>query len=82
MRAASGSNQKLNSAGSEALPGTRILPPMKTMPLDLGFDVRLQAQRQRHVGHGPDRQNGHLARMALDLGDQELHRVRGAACGR
>ena len=61
MRAASGSNQKLNSAALEALPGHADVAAHENDALDLGFDVRPQAQRQRDIGHRSQRQDGDFA---------------------
>jgi hypothetical protein len=71
MRAASGSNQKLNSAAGEALPGHPDVAAHEDNLLDLRFDLGFQTQRQRDIRHRPDGQNGQLAGVALDLGNQE-----------
>ena len=74
MRAASASNQKLNSASAEALPGTLHVAAHEDQALDLGFDRRFHAQRQRQVGHRPDFENGQLAGVPLDFRNEVIRR--------
>ena len=83
MRAASGSNQKLNSAARRGIARRLEIAAHEDNLLDLGFDSGLHAQRQRDIGHRPDGQDGDFARAPLDFRNQELHRRRrDAPCGR
>ena len=73
-----GVEPELNSAALEALPATRMLPPMKTMRLILvsisGF-IR-SARRYWSSARGP----GWIAGMMLDFGDELVDRVARASC--
>ena len=70
MRAASGSNQKLNSAAADALPGTATLPPMKTMRLMRVSMEGFRRSANAMLVMGP------VARMVTSPGRRSISEIR------
>ena len=67
--------------GGSGIAGDADVAAHEDDALDLGFDVRLHAQRERDVGHRAERQDGDFAGVAFDLRNQEIDGVMAGLVG-